>query len=192
MLAASLQTRLPVPHQGRPGARQDPGRGGEGTTFLIATRFSKSQEQAPPPAGVLADGAGYMLSPYPLGVTKPCPRPAAASRDTPGQGASRGNGPSSSHPPAPASAPFPPPTSKETPTLGPPGLQGGAPHPTPQPLIAQVLSDFQRLLRGWSQTTHSFLFPTAALYLSGSEGRLEASPDPLHPSLSKPGQTQPG
>ena len=28
---------------------QDLGRGGEGTTFLIAKRFSKSQEQAPPP-----------------------------------------------------------------------------------------------------------------------------------------------
>ena len=43
--------------------------------------------------------------------------------------ASRGNGPSSSPPPAPASAPCPPPASKETPTLG------------PHPLIAQVLSD---------------------------------------------------
>lgn len=136
-LAASLQTRPPVPHQGRPGARGRT-RGGEGTTFIIATRFSEPQEQVPPPpASVIADGAAMCCS----FITKPCLRPAAASRDTPRQGSLRGNGPSSSHPPAPASAPFPPPTSKEAPTLGPPGLRGGAPHLTPHPLIAQVLAD---------------------------------------------------
>ena len=101
---------------------QDLGRGGEGTTFLIATCFSKSQEQALPPCRCPCRWSRPYAVPLPTRGHQALPETAAASRDTPGQGASRGNEPSSSHPPAPASAPFPPPTSKETPTLGPPGL----------------------------------------------------------------------
>lgn len=126
-LAASLQTRPPVPHQGRPGARGSTW-GGEGTTFLFATRFSEPQEQAPHPPPPQASLQMEQATCCPLS-----PGPARYPLQPPGtplaRRASRGNGPSSSHPPAPASAPFPPPTSKETPTLG------------PHPLIAQVLSD---------------------------------------------------
>lgn len=128
-LAASLQTRPPVPHQGRPGARGRT-RGGEGTTFIIATRFSEPQEQAPPPpASVIADGAAMSCS----FITKPCPRPAAASRDTPRQGSLRGERTLLLTPASPSLCPVPSPHFKGDPHSGPPRAPRRSPSPYPSP-----------------------------------------------------------